>query len=360
MRFPGLEGEWKTSVLKDECTVNPKTSQLSDTFQYIDLESVVKGQLIKTNILHKEEAPSRAQRVLSKWDILYQCVRPYQLNNYIVRDDSSIQRVASTGYAQIRTKHDPDFIFQLLHTKKFTEQVINRCTGTNYPAINSTDLSCIEINLPCKVEQIKIGGFLSLIDQRIAIQNRVIEDLKKLKTALCREALKTLENIPKSKLGEHCTIITGKLDANAMSEGGKYMFFTCARENYRTDTYAFDGNALLISGNGELGLCKYYSGKFNTYQRTYVLQNFDIDIQFAKQMIDAFLPQRIHKEKNVGAMPYIVLSTLSDLQIPVPDISVQNRVSSISRSIDERISLEEKILTKSKTVKQYLLSKMFI
>ena len=184
LRFPEFSGEWKKSILKAECEINPKTGPLADTFQYIDLESVVKGQLIKVNYLKKEDAPSRAQRVLSKWDILYQCVRPYQLNNFLVRDNSSTQRVASTGYAQIRTNNNPDFFFQLLHTQKFTGRVINRCTGTNYPAINSTDLSEIEINIPEIKEQEKIGRMLSLIDQRIAIQNRLIEDLKKLKTAL--------------------------------------------------------------------------------------------------------------------------------------------------------------------------------
>ncbi|MBQ4388595.1 MAG: restriction endonuclease subunit S, partial [Bacteroidales bacterium] len=148
---------------------------------------------MKQNIISRDEAPSRAQRVLSKWDIIYQCVRPYQLNNYIIRDDSTIQRVASTGYAQIRTKHNPDFIYQLLHTKGFTDQVINRCTGTNYPAINSSDLSGIEIHFPSIQEQAQIGELLTLIDQRISIQSKVIEDLKKLKTAIEERIIKLVQ-----------------------------------------------------------------------------------------------------------------------------------------------------------------------
>ena len=180
LRFPGFSGEWKVSTLKEECIVNPKTEGLEKEFLYIDLESVAKGRLVKQNIISRNDAPSRAQRVLSKWDIIYQCVRPYQLNNYIIRDESTIQRVASTGYAQIRTKHNPDFIYQLLHTKGFTDQVINRCTGTNYPAINSTDLSGIEINFPSIHEQAKIGKLLTLINQRIAIQSKVIEHYESL------------------------------------------------------------------------------------------------------------------------------------------------------------------------------------
>ncbi len=184
LRFPEFSGEWERSTIKDECTINPKTEELDEEFLYIDLESVVKGSLVKQNIIQKSDAPSRAQRVLQKGDILYQCVRPYQLNNFFVADDSHIQRVASTGYAQIRTPHNPQFVYQLLHTKKITDQVINRCTGTNYPAINSTDLSSIGIDLPGHVEQTKIASFLKLIDERIAIQNKIIEDLKKLKSAI--------------------------------------------------------------------------------------------------------------------------------------------------------------------------------
>ena len=172
------------TLLKNECVINPKTSELEDQFLYIDLESVVKGQLIKHNVISKEGAPSRAQRVLSKWDILYQCVRPYQLNNYIVRDDYPLQRVASTGYAQIRTNHNPAFLFQLLHTKKFTDQVINRCTGTNYPAINSTDLGEIGISVPGIKEQGRIAELLTLIDHRIAIQNKLIERYESLIRAI--------------------------------------------------------------------------------------------------------------------------------------------------------------------------------
>ncbi len=145
-----------------------------------------------------------------------------------------------------------------------------------------------------------------------------------------------------------------------MRENGEYVFFTCAKKNYRTDTYAFEGDALLISGNGELGLCKYFSGKFNAYQRTYVLQNFDMDILFAKLMIDSFLPRKIYREKNVGAMPYIVLSTLSELQIPVPDCEIQTQISTVLSTFGNRIELEESVLSKLVLMKNYFLSQMFI
>ena len=254
----------------------------------------------------------------------------------------------------------PGFKGYAFSSSAFHNQIRRIAQGTKIFSINTGNFEESFISIPIKEEQNKIASLLSLIDQRIAIQNKVIEDLKKLKTALCEKFLVQISNSPLAELGKHCSITTGKLDANAMSESGKYMFFTCAKENYRTDTYAFEGDALLISGNGELGLCKYYSGKFNAYQRTYVLQNFDMDIQFAKLMIDSFLPRKIYREKNAGAMPYIVLSTLSELQIPVPDCEIQTHISTVLSTFANKIELEECVLTKLILMKNHILSQMFI
>ena len=142
MRFQEFDGEWEKSKLNKFASLNPKNSELPDSFIYIDLESVTDGLLIKENVISKIEAPSRAQRILKDKDILYQTVRPYQKNNLYF--DKAGDYVASTGYAQIRTKNDSLFLFQLLHTEKFVTNVMLRCTGTSYPAINSSDLSSIE------------------------------------------------------------------------------------------------------------------------------------------------------------------------------------------------------------------------
>ncbi len=105
LRFPEFSGDWKMVSLQDISTINPKSAPLQNTFIYIDLEAVEKGELRKIQEIMREEAPSRAQRVIVNNDILFQCVRPYQKNNYIHRilNTSNQQWVASTGYAQIRT-----------------------------------------------------------------------------------------------------------------------------------------------------------------------------------------------------------------------------------------------------------------
>ena len=162
-----------------------------------------------------------------------------------------------------------------------------------------------------------------------------------------------------------CNIVgrfrTGKLDANAMVSNGKYRFYTCAKDYFHIDTYAFDDEALLISGNGEnVGYIHYYNGKFNAYQRTYVLMSFKADAQFVKMGIDTYLPQKISEETQGGAMPYIKLSTLTSLKIPFTteekQLSIRNHYDTIAHKVEN----ETKILDLLLQQKFYFLNAMFI
>jgi type I restriction enzyme S subunit len=180
LRFPGFEGEWHTRKIKDLGTINPSNKNLPDEFIYIDLESVNSGILSKEEFISKVDAPSRAQRLLSKNDILYQTVRPYQKNNFFFDKDGDY--VASTGYAQIRANENAPFLFQFLHFQKFVDKVIEKCIGTSYPSINSNELANIDVAVPNPNEQQKIASFLNSIDQKlIAIKKKksLLEKYKK-------------------------------------------------------------------------------------------------------------------------------------------------------------------------------------
>ena len=178
-------GAWEEKKLKDVVEINPKAKKLPENFIYIDLESVEKGQLLLQKNIKLKDAPSRAQRLLAKGDVLFQMVRPYQQNNYYFNLNG--EYVASTGYAQIRTKLDSKFIYYALHEKIFLDEVMNRCTGTSYPAINSSDLSLIEILVPYLAEQTKIANFLSAIDQKIEVVAQQIEQAKVWKKGLLQQ-----------------------------------------------------------------------------------------------------------------------------------------------------------------------------
>jgi len=182
VRFDGFDEPWKVQRLGNLAEFNPR-SILPDKFEYVDLESVVGTSLISSRTENKETAPSRAQRLAQKDDIFFQTVRPYQMNNYLF-DLLHDNFVFSTGYAQLRPKIHSYFLLCKLQEESFVTKVIDRCTGTSYPAINSTELADIEVMVVIdSKEQAAIGNFFNNMDTQITAQSQKLEQLKKLKAA---------------------------------------------------------------------------------------------------------------------------------------------------------------------------------
>jgi type I restriction enzyme S subunit len=128
-------------------------------------------------------------------------------------------------------------------------------------------------------------------------------------------------------LGELCRIRTGKKDVNEGNPEGEFPFFTCAAEHTFSDSYSFDTEALLIAGNGDVGNVSYYNGKFEAYQRTYVLSDFaDVSPRFLYLILDGKLKDTVSKQKLGNTMPYIKVGMLTDFQLPVPPLPEQQRI----------------------------------
>lgn len=187
LRFTGFTGDWEVKKLGEIADVNPKSDKLPNKFVYIDLESVESGNLLKKNIIEVKNAPSRAQRLLKKGDILFQMVRPYQRNNYHFYDNDGNVYVASTGYAQIRYKDCSEYLYQYLHTDTFVDMAVSKCVGGNYPAINTTDLTNITVCLPSLAEQQKIAECLETLDDLIAAESKKLDSLKAHKKGLMQQ-----------------------------------------------------------------------------------------------------------------------------------------------------------------------------
>lgn len=150
-----------------------------------------------------------------------------------------------------------------------------------------------------------------------------------------------------AKLGDYVKIRTGKLDANASSESGQYPFFTCAIEPLKIDSYSYDCECVLVAGNGDLNV-KYYSGKFDAYQRTYIIESMDktfLDVQYLYFFMDKYL-ETLRSQSIGGVIKYIKLGNLTEADIFIPSIERQRKIVQILRKSRELIFLRKQQLAK--------------
>jgi len=162
------------------------------------------------------------------------------------------------------------------------------------------------------------------------------------------------------KLGKLTKIKTGKLDANASSEDGRYPFFTCSREPLKISSYSYECECVLVAGNGDLNV-KYYNGKFDAYQRTYIIESLDKEKLFVPYLY-VFLNKYVEKlrEQAIGGIiKYIKLENLTDATISLPPIEEQKKIAEILDKASNLISLRKQqiekldLLVKSRFVEMF-------
>ncbi len=162
----------------------------------------------------------------------------------------------------------------------------------------------------------------------------------------------------KVKLGQLTNIKTGRLDVNAENPNGKYPFFTCSKNHTYIDEYAFEGESVLVAGNGDLNV-KYYNGKFNAYQRTYVIQaNENLNGKFLYYFLDSYV-EKLREQSIGGVIKYIKLGNLTDAEIPLPNLATQQRIAAILDQADAIIQNNRAIVQKYDALTQSLFLDMF-
>ena len=381
LRFPEFQGEWEKCKVSDVLNFYSTNSLSWDQLEYgtdnmlnlhyglihVGLPTMVDLSKDILPAIKKENEPKNFE-LCKEGDIAFadasedtnevaKAIEFYTLEDKVVvcglhtihgRDKSNKTVVGYKGYAFSSTA--------------FHHQIRRIAQGTKIYSISAKNFDECYIGIPSKEEQTKIAKLLRLIDERIATQSKLIEKLESLIKGLAHHCIRDFTNdCEYIRLGDISKITIGKLDANAQVENGQYPFFTCAERPFNIDSYAFDTEALLISGNGaNLGYINYYKGKFNAYQRTYVLDHFSVNIQYVKWALKVLLPQRIAIEKSSSNTPYIVLSTLADLKIPIPNNSKQNHIANLMMSFEKKLSNQLALSDLYNKLKQYMLRQMFI
>ena len=389
LRFKEFNDEWIEEKINELVELNPKNPNLPENFIYIDLESVSNGILLQEKIITKDDAPSRAQRQVKVNDILYQTVRPYQKNNLFIDKLSNLPYIASTGYAILREKNIyQKFLFNKLHTDGFVNEVLDNCTGTSYPAINSNDLGNIKIFYPNNFkEQKKIGDFLSLLDKKIELQTKKIEDLKLFKKGLSNDLINGINEYKEFSLkdiGITYSGLSGKSKEDFESGNSKFVsFMSILKDKIEIDKLP----TVMINGNEKQNKVQKYDLFFNTSSETKEevalcsTINEDVDnlylnsfcfgyrINDLKLVNNEYLNIMLHCTSyrklisNLGqgfTRVNISKNELMDLVVKVPSIDDQIKIVDIINKVKSIIDLEAIKLSKLQELKKGLMQNMFV
>ncbi len=154
-------------------------------------------------------------------------------------------------------------------------------------------------------------------------------------------------------LGDVCKITTGSKDVNEGNPNGLLPFFTCSRSITYSDSYSFDAEAILIAGNGDVGTRHYYVGKFEAYQRTYVLSDFQIPTLYVDQYLEQYLIPSLVTDKIGSSIPYIKMENLRTFKVKFPTgtTELQAIVAALS-DVDALLAKLDALIAKKRDIKQ--------
>ena len=400
IRFKGFTDTWEQRKLGELALFNPK-DELPQTFEYVDLESVVGTEMLSHRTEVKSSAPSRAQRLAHTGDLFYQTVRPYQKNNYLFEKPDN-NYVFSTGYAQMRPYVDGYFLLSLVQSERFVKVVLDNCTGTSYPAINANDLAEIEVAAPSdESEAQKIGTIFRSIDNLITLHQRKYDKLTNVKKSMLEKMFpKNGSNVPEirfkgfteaweqRKLSEltsmHARIGWQNLRTSEFLDSGNYMlitgtdfndgainFSTChyvERERYEQDrNIQIHNGSILITKDGTLGKVAYVqglsmpatlnAGVFNVQ----IKDANNVDEKYLFQYLKApFLMDYVDKKATGGTIKHLNQSILVDFPVILPQRSEQTLIGAFFQQLDNFITLHQRELEKLKNIKKSCLENMFV
>ena len=235
---------------------------------------------------------------------------------------------------------DKMWLYYYLRSGKARQFMISHSNGSTVAHLSIKDIPDMEIDLPDLATQKKIADTLNAFDDKIELNRQMNETLEEMGRALFRHYFidnPEAKNWPRRRLGEFFDVATGKRDANYATKDGRYPFFTCAQTISKAPTYSFDGSAILLAGNGDFNI-KIYSGKFEAYQRTYVLVPHDPSLIGILYYLMSINLSDITGGSRGSVIKFITKGMVEKYSVALPDDEVMQSMSSIFNDIIELVS----------------------
>lgn len=379
----GVFPEWEEVTLGDILEINPKTEEkIADEFYYADLASINNGVFTHGAAINHNEAPGRAQRVVHIDDVLFQSVNAENLGHYHYTKDKELDKqfVASTGFFLLRMKNGCNaFLYQLLFTKAFNQEVHKYSAGSIYPAINITEFKKIKVRIPKSLEeQRKIAAALAAYDEMIAVKTAKLETWQECKKRMVKEIFGRTKRFKdddgrefpeweEKTLGEISEPLKYGMSAAAVKYDGenKYLRITDIDETSRkyvsdkiaspeaskiAEKFLVQKNDILFARTGasvgktylydEADGKMYYAGYLI---KAHIKPEYDSQCIFQLTLTDEF-KKWIKKESMRTAQPGINAECLAKCKMMIPCMKEQQKIGSFLAEIDKEIQIQKEFI----------------
>ena len=369
LRFLEFSGEWEKCKFGDIATgfdygMNAAAKPFDGENKYIRITDIDEASSTynDTDIV-SPDGTLTDNYVVNDRDILLARTGASTGKSYLYRKSDGKLYYAGFLIRANVTEHNPYFVFSQLHTHRYWRWVSIMSARSGQPGINSQEYSSFPIFTTSLQEENKISTLLSLLDERIATQNKIIEDLKKLKSAIAETVFNNMQG-HLTNLSAICNIVKGKqVNGEELSEKGKYYVMNggITPSGYY-DQCNTPANTISVSeGGNSCGYVQYNKSSFWSGGHCYTLQDITsgVDTQYLFHYLKRYESNIMNLRIGTG-LPNIQKKDLENFRITLPPSNVQKEISTCLTAIEDKIMVEVKWLDSAQKEKLYLLRQMFI
>ena len=299
----------------------------------------------------------------SKGDVLLSNIRPYLKKVWYADKNGGCS--ADVFVFKALPICDSNFLHHVIANDRFIKFVMGGAKGVKMPRGDKEQMITYKVGLPCIEEQKKIANLLSLLDERISTQNKIIEDLKKLKSAISKKLLDN-DRWTTYKIQDIAKIGRGRVISSVEIERQKHPLYPVYSSQTSNDgimgyldDYMFDGEYITWTTDGaNAGTVFYRKGKFNC---TNICGTLKIQPKYDCYFVSLVLQQATQKYVSFNlANPKLMNNIMASIKIKMPDIEMQKQLSKIFQTLDSCLLVHQRTCDMYSREKQYLLCQMFI
>lgn len=378
LRFPEFTDEWQVKKLgdivkfgrggalsKDELDDGGKYSAIHYGQLFTEYNEIISKVVSRTNV--------NTGKTSEVGDILMPTsdVTPQGLARASVINENGVMLGGDINVLKPNSFMSSSFMSYMINSQK--KKIMRLVSGTTVRHVYASEVSKALYRFPSKPEQEKIADFLTAVDERIAVGEKKLELLETYKRGVMQkifsqqvrfkdESGKQYPDWEEKKLGEVSKIKTGDSDVQDAVADGEYPFFIRSKEVKRSNKYIYDGEAILIPGEGGIGeIFHYINGKFNYHQRVYKISDFDAKThgKYVLYFIHQNFARQANKHSVKATVDSLRLPTFTDFSVSLPCKEEQQKIATFLTTLDDKITAEKSKLTAARKFKRALLQRMF-